>query len=221
MKIYIFLSLLTFSVFYSQDRLSFIKDEGVKNEIQNSIAFLNKTKYVSKEIKSKVIFITYDIEKLLESEMLGFSYTTSIPLSWATLNQQGQFIFHDDPHNNWLFYNYSKNIVLVFRGGSEYFNNQQMKELSELVPIIKTDILKNEYFAINKGNEFTENYPKNSISMDRINEKFIPVRIDTFDLKTFMEIWYRLDIKEIPVSQTKYKVASKKDLKHKFHAHPK
>ncbi|KMQ67504.1 hypothetical protein ACM39_13795 [Chryseobacterium sp. FH2] len=221
MRIFFLGLLLISNLFFAQDRLSFIKDNGVKKEIQRSIEYLNETKFIPMEIKNKVIFITFDIEKVVEREMLGFNYSTSIPLSWGVLNEQGQFIFHEDQYNKWMFYNYSSQIVLVFRGSLEYFDIDQMKKLSNEIQINKKNIIRSEYFTFNKGNEFTEDYPENAISFDKKNNEFIPVRVNTFDLKTFVKVWYRLDVKEIPVSQTKYKATSKKNSEYKFHTHPK
>ncbi|MDV7697435.1 hypothetical protein N6B72_10925 [Chryseobacterium soli] len=187
-----------------------MRDEGVKKEIQNSVTFLSKTNTVSNEIKNKVIFITFDIEKVVEREMLGFNYSTSIPLSWVILNQQGQFIFHDNHYNNWMLYNYSPKIVLLFRGSLEYFDIDQMRKFSNEIQINKKNLIQSEFFKYEKGDKYNWDMVENAISLEKKNDKFVPVRVNTFDLKTFMEVWYGLDVNEIPVGQAKYKRTNKK-----------
>lgn len=205
MKIYFLLSLLICSVFYSQDRLSFVNDEGIKKQIQNSIEFLKMTKVIPTEIKNKIIFITFDIEKLPETEELGFNYSTTIPLSWANMDENGQLIskFIEKQNDEWMFFNYSTNVILVFRGSLDYFDINKMKKLSTEVHIKEKKLVKSEYFSFNKGDEFLQSFPKNNFAMKRINGQYIPIYVSTFDLKTFMEVWYGLDVNEIPVTQSK------------------
>lgn len=43
---------------------------------------------------------------------------------------------------------------------------------------------------------------ENSISFNHlINDSFVPVRLNIFDLKTFMEVWYGIEVTETTVSQ--------------------
>ncbi|MDF2553366.1 MAG: hypothetical protein K0R77_2641 [Chryseobacterium sp.] len=96
-----------------------------------------------------------------------------------------------------------------------------MKRLSNEIQISKENLTKSEFFKYEKGkNELALDNVENFISLKKKDDKFVPIRVNTFDLKTFMEVWYGLDIKEIPVSQTKDKGTSKKDSKYKFHTHP-
>lgn len=204
MRTIFLISFLIFNIFHSQERLAFVKDEGIKKEIQNSIEFLDKSKEIPNEVKNKLIFITFDIDQLPETEELGFNYSTTIPLAWADIDVNGQFIskFIEKNHDEWMFYNYSSQIVLVFRGSLEYFNVKKMRRLSKMIHIKESNIIKSEYFAFNKGYESSQDFPENNISMKRINGKYIPVYANTFDLKTFLEVWYGLNVNEIPVSKT-------------------
>ncbi|MCJ7936059.1 MAG: hypothetical protein MUW56_21130 [Chryseobacterium sp.] len=221
MKSYILLILLLISGIISaqEDKLSFVKDEKVKKEIQRSLEYFNKTNTIPNKIKNSVIFITFEFEDLLEIENLGIYYSTYIPTQYAELSDKGQF--KSDFQNERLYFNYSKNIILVFVMGSKYFDKEQMKQLSNQVQISKKDLMKSEFFKYEKGDEFNWDRVVNVISLDKLNDKFIPVRVNTFDLVTFMEIWYGVDAKEIPVSQTKYKGTNKKNSEYKFHTYPK
>lgn len=228
MKSFLFSVVLLCSyVVSAQDRLSFVKDESLKKQIEKSIDFLDKTNTIPREIKSQIIFITFDIDKLKEVEMLGFNFSTYIPLLWGNVDDKGQFIsgLTEHPNTQWLFFNYSSNLILVFRvfvleSKNEYFDQDKMKQLSNEVQIRKENIPKSEFFKYIKGNEYSESYVENAISLDKIGDEFVPVRVNTFDLKTFMEVWYGLDVKEITVGQKSNNNTNKQDKTYKFHTHP-
>lgn len=204
MKSYILLIFLLISGIISaqEDKLSFVKDEKVKKEIQRSLEYFNNTTTIPNKIKNKVIFITFEFEELLEIENLGIYYSTFIPTQYAELSNKGQF--KSDSQNERLYFNYSKNIILVFMKGSKYFDKEQMKQLSDSVQANTGNLMKSEYFKYEKGDEFNWDRVVNVISLDKLNDKFIPIRVNTFDLKTFMKVWYKLDLTEIPVNQTDY-----------------
>ena len=133
----IFLILFT-SFFNAQDRLSFVTDVYIKQEIEKSIQLLEKTTVVPSKVKNKVIFITFDIEQFQENEELSFTYSTTIPMLTATIDHFGQIqtkgTFNDK------YFNYSTNIVLVFRGFLGYFNLDELKRLSKDIVISKERI---------------------------------------------------------------------------------
>lgn len=70
-------------------------------------------------------------------------------------------------------------------------------------------------------NENTLYTVDNFIQIEKKDDKFIPIRVNTFDLKTFMETWYGLNVNEIPVISTEYKGINEKDAIHKLHTRPK
>lgn len=212
MKNIILIVLLIGNALYSQDRLLFVKDATIKAEMQKSIDYLNQSVLIPKYIKSKVVFVTFDFHDIYGEEIEGFgiNYSTQLPMLYSKLSKNGQFI--TDPQNNILFYTYSKNIVFVFFTGFRYFDIDLMHQLSNEIPISKENLTKCEFFKYEKGkNELALDTVENFISLEKKDNKFIPVRINTFDLKTFMQVWYGLDVNEIPVSQTKDKRTSKKD----------
>ncbi len=204
--IYLFIAFFVCSIFYAQERLSFLKNNEFKEEVKKSIEYLNKTKVIPTEIKNKVVFITFDFDNIFDesqAESIGISYSTHLPNKYSVLNIKGEFT--TSSQNDILYYNYSKNIVFIFFKGFKYLDKEQMKELSKEIQISKENLMKSEFFKYEKGNKVTLDAVENFISLERKDGKFTPVRINTFDLKTFMEVWYGLDVKEIPVSQTKYK----------------
>ncbi|WP_312994643.1 hypothetical protein [Chryseobacterium flavum] len=214
MKTIYFIVLLFLSVIvFAQDRLSFIKNDEIKEEVQKSVEYLNKTNAISAEIKSRVIFITFDFDDIFDEsqkEYLGINYSTYLPTEYSVLNSKGEFM--TDSQNNILYYNYSQNIVFVFFKASRYLDLEQMKSLSHQISINKKNLMKTEFFKYEKGNEVTLNTVENFISLEKQDGKFIPVRVNTFDLKTFVEVWYGVDVDEIPVSQESIKSQIKKDL---------
>ncbi|MCD1117466.1 hypothetical protein [Chryseobacterium turcicum] len=199
MKTYLLLVFFFLSnTIFAQDRLSFVKDEKVKKEMLRSIEYFQKT--IPLEVKNKIVFISFQFEELLEVENLSIYYSTNVLTQYAKLNNEGQFI--SSSQNKILYYNYSPNIIIVIENGFKYFDIYRLKELSEQIGISKNNLTKSEFFKYEKGNKYSADVVENFISLDKINNEFIPVRVNTFDLKSFMEIWYRLDVKEIPVSQT-------------------
>ncbi len=205
MKNIILIILLVGNILYGQDRLSFIKDATIKIELQKSIDYLNKSVLISKDIKDNVVFITFDFDDIYgqEIESFGINYSTHIPTLFSQF-KRGQF--EVDEKFGISFYNYSENIVFVFFKGDRYFEREQMKRLSNEVHISKENLMKSEFFKYEKGkNELALDNVENFISLEKKDNKFIPVRVNVFDLKTFMEVWYGLDVKEIPISQTKNK----------------
>ncbi|WP_131368621.1 hypothetical protein [Chryseobacterium soli] len=210
----IYISILLFVSLLSsaQDRLSFIKNSGIKEGVQRSIDYLNKTKVITSEIRNKVIFITFDFDDIFDeaqAEIVGINYSTHIPTLFSQLNSvSGQFEMNEKFRV--MFYNYSKNIVIVFFKGSNFFDQNQMEKLSNQIRISKKDLMESEFFKYEKGNDVTLDAVENFISLEKKNDKFVPVRVNTFDLKTFMEVWYGLDVNEIPVGQAKYKRTNKK-----------
>lgn len=220
MKNIILVIFLIGNIVCGQDRLSFVKDVTIKKDIQKSIDYLNKSSLIPKEIKDKVIFITLDFHDIYGQEIEGYgiNYSTQIPMLFSNLNKNGQFI--TDSQNNILFYNYSKNIVFVFFTGFRYFDQEKMKQLSSEVKINSENLTKSEFFKYEKGkNDLALGTVENFISLENMDGKFTPVRVKTFDLKTFMEVWYEIDVQEIPVSQTKYKKVSKENSEYKYHTH--
>lgn len=205
------------NVIFAQDRLSFVKDEKVKKEMLRSIEYFQKT--IPLEVKNKIVFISFQFEELLEVENLSIYYSTNVLTQYAKLNNEGQFI--SSSQNKILYYNYSSNIIIVIENGFKYFDIYRLKELSEEIHINKENLMKSEFFKYEKGNKYSADVVENFISLNKINNEFIPVRVNTFDLKTFTEVWYGLDVNEIPVSQTKYKGISEKASTYKFHTHPK
>lgn len=194
--------ILCSSIVFAQDRLSFVKDGEIKKEIQRSIEYLSKTEVIPKEIKeNKVVFISFDFEDLVENPSLGIYYSTYIPTQYAKLDSKGQF--STSPNNYILHFNYSKKIVLVFNEGSRFFDVEYMKLMSNIVSIDKNDLLKSEYFQFKKGNEYSWDTVSNFITIDKIDGRFTPVRVNTFDLKTFVEVWYDVEVGEIPVANKK------------------
>lgn len=196
--------LLIGNILYSQDRLLFVKDATIKAEMQKSIDYLNQSVLIPKDIKSKVIFITFDFNDIYGEEIEGFgiNYSTQLPILYSKLSKNGQFI--TDPQNNILFYCYSKNIVFVFFTGFRYFDIDLMHQLSNEIQISKENLTKSEFFKYEKGkNELALDTVENFIYFEKKDDKFVPVRVNTFDLKTFMEVWYAVDVKEIPVTQSK------------------
>ncbi|MCJ8155762.1 hypothetical protein MKJ01_18570 [Chryseobacterium sp. SSA4.19] len=223
MKTIFFFILLFVSILSSaQDRLSFIKNSWIKEEVQKSVDYLNNTKVIPLEIRSKVIFITFDFDDIFDeaqTEIMGINYSTYIPTLLAKLNKkEGQFKI--DEKFRVMYYNYSTNIVFVFFKGDKYFDQNQMKQLSNEVQVVKENLTKSEFFKYEKGNSVTLDAVENFISLEKKDNKFVPIRVNTFDLKTFMEVWYGVDVKEIPVSNTKDKVVDKKNSADIFHTHP-
>lgn len=210
--IYIYIFLFTSMLSFGQDRLAFIKNNEIKEEVQRSVLYLNQTKVIPDEIKKRIIFITFDFDNIFDkeqSEIMGINYSTHIPTLFSKLeSKSGQFKI--DEKFNVIFYNYSKNIVFVFFKGSRFIDQNQLRQLSEEVNINEEILMKSEFFKYEKGNDVTLNSVENYISLEKINNKWTPVRISTFDLKTFMEVWYSLDVNEIPVSQAENKKKSKK-----------
>src|SRR5690606_6493989 len=212
------LLVITANFLLAQQRLSFVKDKSLKTEIQRSIDFLDKTSKIPNEVKSKIIFITFDIDKLFEGEGFGFSYSTTTPLSWSKLDKNGQFLPTFETKNICHFFNYSPNLILVFNVMTRedekgyYFDIEQMKKTSNEIQINKDNLIQSEYFKHQKGNDFTLPYTENAISFDKKNNEFVPVRVNTFDLKTFMEVWYNVDVEEIPVSQNSKECSKKSKL---------
>jgi hypothetical protein len=194
-SILLFVSLLSFS----QDRLSFIKNSEIKENIQKSVEYLNTTKVIPSKIRAKVIFITFDFDDVIDkeqTEIVGINYSTNIPTRFSQLNDKnGQFEINGK--FKVLFYNYAKNIVFVFFKGSKFFDQDQMKQLSNQIQIGKKDLTKSEFFKYEKGNEVTLDAVENFISLQKKDSKFIPIKVNTFDLKTFIKVWYELAINEI------------------------
>lgn len=205
------------NIIFAQDRLSFVKDEKVKKEMLRSIEYFQKT--IPLEVKNKIVFISFQFEELLEVENLSIYYSTNVLTQYAKLNNEGQFI--SSSQNKILYYNYSSNIIIVIENGFKYFDIYRLKELSEEIHINKENLMKSEFFKYEKGNKYSADVVENFISLNKINNEFIPVRVNTFDLKTFTEVWYGLDVNEISVSQTKYKGISEKASIYKFYTHPK
>jgi hypothetical protein len=208
MRILLIILPLITNLFLAQDRLSFIKDEELRSEIEKSVDFLARTKMIPLDIKSKVIFITLDLDKVIEREILGLNYSTSIPLLSVSLDQKGQFVQNKNSNNNWFYYNYSPNIVLVLRvftleEVNEYFDLEKMRKLSNEVQIYRKNIISSEFFKYQKGDKYNTDAVENVISLDKKDGKFIPVRINSFDLKTFMEVWYGLEVNKIPVNKVR------------------
>ncbi|MDF2553367.1 MAG: hypothetical protein K0R77_2642 [Chryseobacterium sp.] len=108
MKNIILIVLLIGNALYSQDRLSFVKDATIKVEMQKSIDYLNTSTLISKDIKSKVVFITFDFHYIYGQEIEGYgiTYSTYIPTLFSELNKNGQF--EVDEKFGILFFNYSK-----------------------------------------------------------------------------------------------------------------
>jgi len=201
--IYLFIIFFISDFSSAQERLSFVKNNEFKEEIKKSIEYLNKTNFIPAEIKNKVVFITFDFDNIFDEaqvEIAGINYSTYIPTLYSKLNiNYGQFEI--DEKFGVLFYNYSKNIVLVFFKASRYLDTKKMKQLSNEIQITDENLMKLEYFKYEKGNEVTLDAVENFISLEKRNNKFIPARVNTFDVRTFMEVWYGVDIKEISVSQ--------------------
>ncbi|MCC2590258.1 hypothetical protein [Chryseobacterium sp. MFBS3-17] len=204
MKSSLFIVLLLCShIVFAQDRLGFVRDEKVKKEIQNSIEFFTKTKLIPIEIKYKTVFISFYFEELLEVENLSVSYSTYTPTQFAILSNRGQF--ETSPANKILYFNYSPSIVLVFENGFKNLDQQRMAFLSEQFCINEENVMDFEYFKFQKGNEITADIVENFIRLDKIDGEYVPTRLSTFDLKTFVEVWYGIDVSEISVKHKKNK----------------
>ncbi len=195
MRLSIILIILFTKFFNAQDRLSFVSDVYVKEEIKKSIQLLEKTTVVPSKVKNKVIFITFDIEQYEEGEGLSFTYSTTIPMLSATIDDFGQI--QTKSNINFKHYNYSKNIVLVFRGFLDYFNLNEMDRLSKNIVISKKRIISKEFFLYNIGNDFTIPFVENSIILRRNFREFDIIAARIFDIKTFNEIY---EISSIKVS---------------------
>ncbi|KMQ67509.1 hypothetical protein ACM39_13820 [Chryseobacterium sp. FH2] len=222
----IYFSILLFVnvLFSAQDRLLFIKNNEVQKEVEKSVEYLSKTNIIPIEIKNKVVFITFDFDDIFDeaqAEIMGINYSTYLPTKYSVLNADGQFT--TDSQNKIKYFNYSQNIVFVFFKGDRFFDQDLMKQLSNKVQISEESFTKSEYFKYEKGNEVTLDAVENFISLEKKDNKFIPVRVNTFDLKTFMEVWYGLDVNEIPVGESRQYSAKSKLLKKKtinnFHTH--
>ncbi len=201
-KIIAIIVLLISSIIYSQNRLAFVKDSAIRSAMQKSIDYLNKSLSIPSKIKDSVIFITVDFNDIYgqDIESFGINYSTHIPTLYSELDKKGQFT--TSRQNNILFYNYSKNIVFVFFTGFRYFEVDQMRQLSNQVKITREKLMKSEFFKYKKGtNEFAMDAVQNLIYLEKRNDEFVPVRVSTFDVKTFTEVWYGLDITEISVGQ--------------------
>ncbi|WP_294284369.1 hypothetical protein [uncultured Chryseobacterium sp.] len=219
-KIIAIIILLISNIIYSQDRLTFVKDSAVRSAMQKSIDYLNKSLSIPNQIKNNVVFITLDFNDIYgqEIESFGINYSTQIPTSYSELGKDGQF--KTSRQNNILFYNYSKNIVFVFFTGFRYFEVDQMQQLSNQVKITRENLMTSEFFKYDKGtNEFAMDTVQNSIYLEKKNDGFVPVRVNTFDLKTFTEVWYGIDIIEISVGQIEYSRTMKQTLNYKIHVH--
>ena len=205
MRAYLLIAFFFVNSLFSQDRLSFVIDNQVKKEIQRSIDYLSKTQVIPKTTKSKIIFISINFEEISEDfeiNSFGFSYSSYIPTLLADLDYNGQF--KTDPQNKWiLYYNYSPNIVLVIRNGFRFFDREQMKKLSSQIRINRRDLMKSEYFHYQKGDQYNWDIVNNYMTFDKIGGHFIPVRVNTFDLKTFVEVWYDVEVGEIPLENKK------------------
>lgn len=220
-KIITLIILLISNIIFSQNRLVFVKDSAIRSAMQKSIDYLNKSLSIPKEIKNNVVFITLDFNDIYgqDIESFGINYSTQIPISYSELDKEGQFT--TSPQNNILFYNYSKNIVFVFFTGSRYFEADQMHKLSNQVKIKREDLMTSEFFKYEKGaNEFAMDTVQNSIFLEKKNDEFVPVRVNTFDLKTFTEVWYGIDITEISVGQIECNEIMNKTSNYKIHMHP-
>lgn len=225
MKNIFFPILLFMSIFFSaQDRLSFIKNEELKKEVKKSVEYLDKTKLIPAEVRNKVIFITFDFDKMVDeeqTEIVSINYSTYLPIKYSILNLKGEFT--TDFQNKIMYFNYSKNVVFIFFKGDEYFEQEQMKKLSNEIRISKENLMKSEYFKYEKGNESTLDIVENFISLEKKNNEFAPVRVNIFDIKIFMKVWYNIDAEEIPVSGNKQNSVKSKQPKKKslnnFHTH--
>ena len=195
MRLSIILIILFPNFFIAQDRLSFVTDVYIKEEIKKSIQLLEKTTVVPSKVKNKVIFITFDIEQYEEGEGFSFTYSTTIPMLSATVDAFGQI--QTKGNLNFKYFNYSKNIVLVFRGFLDYFNLNEMYRLSKNIKISKERIISKEFFHYNSGNDFTSPHVENSIILRRNFGEFNIIAAKVFDVKTFNEIY---EISSIKVS---------------------
>lgn len=210
-SIYFFILFFVTTLLSAQDRLTFLKNNDIQKEVEKSIEYLDKTSIIPNEIKKKVIFITFDFDDIFDEaqeDIMGINYSTYLPVRYSVLRTNGQFT--TDSQNRIQYFNYSKNIVLVFFKGERFFDQDLMKQLSNEIKISKENLTTSEFFKYDKGNDVTLEGVENFISLEKKDKEFIPVRINTFDLKTFTQVWYGIkEVTEIPVSQKKYKITQK------------
>lgn len=208
-KVLIIFVFIKCNFIFSQDRLEFVKDMNLKFEIEKSINFLDQTKVIPSQIKEKVIFITFDffdLDSTLEIENLGINFSTFTPLQLGELRDKGQFITRYGKNSRIRFYNYNANVVLIFIMGERFFDENKMTKMSEEVKVEKINLSTDEYFNYIKGGELPSdggnilNRVKNFISFNIKNGKITPRKVNTFDLKTFIRVWYGVEADEIPVT---------------------
>ncbi|AZA89212.1 Uncharacterised protein [Chryseobacterium nakagawai] len=211
MKIPIFLFLVFAQILHGQDRLSFVKDPKIKMQMQNSIEYLNRSPIIADSIKKKTVFITFDFDEIegIGIEGFGINYSTYIPMLFSKINNNGQLT--TSVANKILYYNYSKNIVFVFFKGFKYFDLNTMAKMSNDIQIKKENLTLNEYFTFKVGQDLQLSNVENTISFNYLNDSFVPVRLNTFDLKTFMEVWYGIEVIETTVSQNRDLLKQNKD----------
>ena len=200
-SILLIIHLLFFASLFSQNRLDFIKYDSLKICVEKSIRFLEKTSYVSEKIKKEnVVFIAFDIDNIFENkkiDYLGITYSTRLPLQFAVLNN-GQF--ETSPENNILYYNYSPNLVLIFSylgdklSAESFLDVARFKKESSKIKIQKNSLLEQEFFEYEKGNDFVADVVLNFFSLKNSYNGLVIDRVDTFDLKTFVETWYDIEI---------------------------
>ncbi|MDF0720961.1 hypothetical protein P0M11_13225 [Kaistella sp. PBT33-4] len=195
MKFLFFILVFFIQNLKAQDLLSFINDEPLKNQIRKSILLIDLSDKIPQNIKDKIIFITYDNDISFDNhkiEYFGFGYSTRIPLQWSELDSNGQLQSHVE---NFIFFNYSKNIVLVFRGMNQYLDVNELHKKSRMTKISESNINKFEYFEFSKSNGFFEDSTNNSHSFERNDNSYRVTNINCpIDLDTFLKIWFDINI---------------------------